>query len=60
MPSRTYIPTLVRILRSACIYITRYRDVIVKFLPEGGDAALDGIITACDVFMALVPDNTGS
>jgi hypothetical protein len=57
MSAKTYIPTLVAILHTVCQYIVKYKMTIVKFLPEGGDAALDGIVTACDIFMALVPDN---
>lgn len=57
MASKTYIPTLVRILRRACIYISNYRNTIISFLPEGGAAALDAIVLACDAFIALVPDD---
>lgn len=60
MAVKTYIPTLVHILHRCCVYIARYRAVIVTFLPEGGDAKLDAIIAACEAFMAIVPDNTGS
>jgi hypothetical protein len=56
--AKTFIPTLVHILHEACVYIARYKSTLVKFLPEGGDAALEGIVTACEIFMALVPDNT--
>jgi hypothetical protein len=55
MAFRTYIPTLVSILHQVCRYIVKYKETIVQFLPEGGEAALDGIVTACNVFMALVP-----
>lgn len=58
MASKTYIPALVFILHKACVYIARYQHTLEEFLPEGGKAALDGIVLACDVFMALVPDNT--
>lgn len=56
MTVRTYIPKLVAVLHFTCKYIAKYRETITKFLPEGGDAALTGIITACEVFMALVPN----
>lgn len=58
MAKKTYIPFLVALLRRACVYITKYKTVLVRYLPEGGEAALDAIVLACDVFMALVPDNT--
>lgn len=57
MNKKTYVPTLVRVLRRVCTYIVRYQATIVKYLPEGGAAALAGIVTACDVFMALVPED---
>jgi len=56
MASKTFIPTLVLLLHKVCTYIVKYRETITRFLPEGGDAALSGIVTACEVFMALVPD----
>lgn len=58
MARKTYIPFLVNLLRRVCVYITKYKSTLVTFLPEGGEAALDAIVLACDVFMALVPDNT--
>lgn len=58
--SKTFIPKLVMLLHLVCKYITQYRRTIEKFLPEGGADALDGIMTACEIFMALVPNNTGS
>lgn len=54
MAVKTYIPTLVRVLRRVCVYITKYRVVLEQFLPTGGKAALDGIVTACEVFMDIV------
>lgn len=59
MAAKTFIPQLVRYLHLACVYIAKYKKVIVTFLPEGGDEALDAIVAACDAFMILVPDNTG-
>lgn len=60
MASRTYIPALVGLLHAVCKYIARYRTTIETFLPEGGADALSAIVAACEVFMALVPDNTGA
>jgi hypothetical protein len=58
MASKTFIPALVVILKKACVYIARYQHTLEHHLPTGGAAALNGIVLACDVFMALVPDNT--
>ncbi len=59
MASKTYIPLLVHYLHRTCVYISKYRPVIVTFLPEGGDAALTAIVAACEAFMKLVPDTGG-
>lgn len=60
MGSRTYLPTLARILHRVCIYIVQYRNVMVDHLPDGGAAALDAIVVACEAFMALyTPDEGG-
>jgi len=56
MSFKTYIPTLVMILHKTCVYIARYRAIIVTFLPEGGEAKLNAIVVACEAFMAIVPE----
>lgn len=56
MAKKTFVPTLVFILRKVCVYIARYRTTIVENLPTGGSAALDGVVTACEVFLALTGD----
>lgn len=53
MASRTYIPQLVRFLRRVCVYIARYRDVLVEHLPTGGAAALDAVLVACSTLIDL-------
>lgn len=58
MARKTYVPTLVWLLHRVCVYIARYRSVIVEYLPEGGSAALDAVLLACEAFMALVPDHS--
>jgi len=58
MAGKTFLPTLVHMLHMMCVYIARYRKVIISYLPEGGEAKLDAIVTACEIFMAIVPDNT--
>lgn len=58
MAARTYLPTLVRTLKSVCVYITRYRSQITSFLRtrygENAVIALDAVMVACDAFTALV------
>lgn len=54
MAGKTYLPTLLRILERVCKYIIQYRTQIISHLPEGGAAALDGVITACNVLTALI------
>lgn len=56
MASKSYLPTLVFILRRACKYISKYRDTMIDFLPTGGQAALDAVVLACEAFIILVPD----
>jgi len=60
MASRTYLPTLIKILRTMCVYIARYRDQILKVIGDGNADVLDGLVTACNVFMAVadvfIPD----
>lgn len=52
--SRTYLPTLVRILARVCEYIIKYRKTISENLPEGGDALLTAVIVACEALTAVV------
>lgn len=59
MAAKMYWPTLVYMLKRVCAYIARYRQTILNHLPEGAGAALDGIVMACDIFIALTGDNTG-
>jgi len=54
MPARTYLPTLKVVLETGCKYITKYRTQILNALPEGSEAALDGVIAACNVVIALI------
>ena len=58
MAVKLFWPTLVQFLHTTCVYIAKYKTVMVAVLPEGAGPALDAIVAACDVFMALVPSNT--
>jgi len=57
--ARTYLPTLVRILHSACVYIVRYRNQLIAHLPSNGAALLDAIVTACEAFIAVAEHEVG-
>lgn len=59
MASRTYLPTLVRILHKACVYIVRYRAVLLVNLPANGAALLDAIVIACEAFIAVAEHEIG-
>lgn len=52
--AKTFIPTLVYMLRRVCVYISKYRSTIIAVAPEGAENALNGIIAACEVFLDLV------
>jgi hypothetical protein len=56
--AKLFWPTLVGYLHTVCVYIVKYKPTMVAVLPDGAGVALDGIVTACEVFMALVPSNT--
>lgn len=53
MAKKTFIPSLVFLLRKACVYIARYRTTLLIYLPEGGEAALNGVLAACEIFIDL-------
>jgi hypothetical protein len=52
--AKTFIPTLVYMLKRVCVYIARYRSTIIAFAPPTAENALNGIIAACEVFLDLV------
>jgi len=53
MASRTYLPTLLAILKGLCGFITLHRDRILEVIGSSNAAALDAIVTACMVFTAV-------
>lgn len=57
MATRTYVPQIVNLLRLVCKYIVAHRVKLVANVGTGGGAALDDIVTACEVFIALVPED---
>ena len=50
--ARTYLPTLVAIVRELCVFITRYQETIRRNL--GGEAltAFEAMHLACSAFLA--------
>lgn len=54
MSVKTYLPTLYFLLRKICIYIEKHKPTILAHLGDGGAAALDAFLVACDVLEALV------
>jgi len=52
--TRTYLPTLVKILLSVCGFIGRYRVTILKYMPPDSEALLDAVMVACDALRIVV------
>lgn len=50
MASRTYLPTLLAILKVVCAYIVRHRDRILQVIGTQHATKLDAIMAACDAF----------
>lgn len=52
MANRTYVPTFIRMLRTLCIYVARYRNTLVSFLDDFGvtnpSAKVDAVVSACE------------
>lgn len=46
--TRTYVPKLVTMLLFLCSYLGRYRNTLLKYLPENSDALVDAVILACN------------
>lgn len=59
MAKKTFLPTLVKLLHRACVYIVRYRAVMLTNLPENGAALLDAIVVACEAFIAVADHEIG-
>lgn len=52
--TRTYLPKLLTVLLITCNYILRYKVTIMKYLPPSAEAALDAVVTSCEVLSAIV------
>lgn len=59
MARRTFLPTLVALLRRVCVYITRYRAQMIAVAPEGFETAINAVVAACEVVIDLVPHESG-
>lgn len=51
---RTYIPKLLTLVRTLCIYITRYSTTIEKYLNDDQKKALAALSAACSAFLTIV------
>ena len=62
MTSRTYLPTLKKILNNVCIFIGKHRDRIVAVVGDENADKVDAIVDACNLLMpildAFIPDGT--
>jgi len=52
--TRTYLPTLTKILLSVCGFIGRYRVTILKYMPPDSETLLDAVMVACDALRIVV------
>lgn len=59
---KTWLPKLLLLAQALCKYIRRYEDKIKSMLPEGGPAAVDAVLLACDaletVILLVIPPAT--
>jgi hypothetical protein len=54
MSFRTYLPTLLNLLRTTCRYIQKYRSFIEQFIGEENVALLNNVVTACEALEAAL------
>lgn len=52
--ARTYLPTLIKLVRVLCLYITRNREKIRENLSPEQRAAFDALADACQTFLDLM------
>lgn len=57
--ARTFVPTLIDIVKRLCTYITRYSEQIRRNMPADWLPAFDALEIACHAFLAVVetPEN---
>lgn len=51
---RTYIPTLNRLLKKICSFITIHRTRILEVIGTENEALLNNLITACNALTAVL------
>lgn len=54
MAAKTFIPKLLAILHTLCVYIVRYRMTIEKFLTPEQIVLLNAVVAACEAFTSSV------
>lgn len=54
MSARTYIPQIIKIVHTVCVYCVRYDAQIRAHLPEGTETAYNALRTACTAFLDAV------
>jgi len=57
LAKKTYVPTLVKIVRKMCQYIIKYQETIRLFLDPVENAALTALELACHEFLATQPED---
>lgn len=56
MPAKTFVPQLIRIVRTVCIYTTRYEAQIRRNIPVQAVPAFNAMTVACDAFLTVMGD----
>lgn len=54
---RTYLPTLLKLVRTLCVYITRHSETIRDNLNSTEKTLLDALETACHAFIDAYDEN---
>ena len=57
MSPRTYLPTLIQIVRRSCVYTARYDAIIRSWLPPGALPAYEAYRLACDALLEQIDTN---
>lgn len=53
--AKTYLPTLLRLVRAVCLYTQRYDRIIRDNLDGDALTAYEAFRLACDAFVVLIP-----
>lgn len=52
--AKTYVPRLLQIVHMTCVYITRYRETILKYLPSTAVDEFNSMADACEDFLTAM------